>query len=437
MKRLSQQLLSGPRLKGRLKLGAIWQIAVAASFIFVVYLGSAYLLAAEQRDEALGADAGLYRMLAYPTFAEDRVTAFHVVTVLLARAWIGIIAPLVGRIAPDLWPPHMLHPLLAAVGAAGVIAAIYVASKFLARRDAILFGVIYGLSLGVWYFSCVPESKGLTAALIAVYLAVYLRFRDDRSMVSGLMLSGIMFAACMNDLTSAALLVIPLFDSVMRGRFDKSACARIGMQLTIGVVGAVVIQQLMVPLLPGNGSESAKDWPVESGAVALFLKYFQISDHSPSAFWSFLLNWLFFNIAAPQEHATHALALWPDYKGFFEPSLFGYLTSVTTLGLAGCVASIIYFAAAPTSRGRITSDAAGLMMGLLAFSVVRGVFFFLFNPGEAILFSSSVVLPHLLLFSIPFGTAKISDQLRTLLLSGFAVLLFLANGRFIFALSWL
>jgi hypothetical protein len=80
-------------------------------------------------------------------------------------------------------------------------------------------------------------------------------------------------------------------------------------------------------------------------------------------------------------------------------------------------------------RAQRPGNLTGIALGLLAYSLVRGTFFFVFDPPEPLLFSSSVTLAHMLMFGMLFAAANFPGK-RTVL-AAFAVLLFATNQAFI------
>jgi hypothetical protein len=81
-------------------------------------------------------------------------------------------------------------------------------------------------------------------------------------------------------------------------------------------------------------------------------------------------------------------------------------------------------------RGEIGKDATAIMAALLAYAAVRGAFFFVFNPPEPLLFSSSVTLAMLLVIAIAFAASDLRGKRATI--ATIAGLLIVTNGAFIF-----
>lgn len=165
--------------------------------------------------------------------------------------------------------------------------------------------------------------------------------------------------------------------------------------------------------------------------VSMLLYYAGVNDHGPESLHAFLLNWLFFNIAAPAPYANYAAPIWPQYAGFFEPSLANYLSRPVTVGLTILVCGLLV--AATFLRRRPRPAAAGLwplVAALLAYTLVRGTFFFVFNPPEALQFSPATTLAHLLLIGIFFAGAEFRG--KRIGLAALAALLLMTNSTFIF-----
>jgi hypothetical protein len=83
-------------------------------------------------------------------------------------------------------------------------------------------------------------------------------------------------------------------------------------------------------------------------------------------------------------------------------------------------------------RGReegVPAVPAGLLAALAAFALVRAAFFFIFNPGECLLFSSGTTLTHMLLAGIPFAASRFPAKQG--ILAALAMLLLIVNGSFI------
>ena len=177
---------------------------LVAGAAFALYFISALVLQARNGTTYFGADTGLYAVLASGDVI-DRVARFHPTTIAMASVWMKIFNPLTLWVAPAL----LLKAMFAAIGAVGVWAAMSAFAEVVPRRYVALFGIIYAVSFGVWYFSSIEESKIVTASLSALYIASYLQLRKNGLHSRVVLLTAILILTCLNEIVSCFLLVIP------------------------------------------------------------------------------------------------------------------------------------------------------------------------------------------------------------------------------------
>lgn len=400
--------------------------ALVVGAAFVLYVASAYFLELRKGTTHFGADAWYYLALAKgdvlhritQDYYLDRVARFHPATVLAAAGWMQVFGPL-ERLVPAA---YLLKAMFAAIGALGVWAAMWAYATVASRRAAILFGVVYATSLGVWYFSCIEESKILTASLSTLYVALYLHIRQEPTVRGVGLLAAVLFAACMNEVVSAFLVVVPLIDTVVRYGWDWRKGLWIPIHALVAPLSFLLMEQVMYGRMVGMSH------PEGSTHFGMFFSYLARGDHSLGSLYAFVVNWLFFNMAAPSIDALYGVPAGANFKGYFGPSLMSYFTSLTSAGAA--LLFCVLLAAVVASRRTVSVGPwHGVLLGLAAYTLVRGVFFFLFNPYEPLLFSPAVTLAHLLLVGIPLAAAKFPA--KPLAVGAFAALLFVANGAFI------
>ena len=77
----------------------------------------------------------------------------------------------------------------------------------------------------------------------------------------------------------------------------------------------------------------------------------------------------------------------------------------------------------------LARDLAGVLAALLAYAFLRGLFWFVVNPFECVLFSPPATLAHLLLIGMPFAASRLPAKQG--ILAAFALLLFITNGTFV------
>ncbi|HEY1244492.1 MAG TPA: hypothetical protein VGF29_06630, partial [Hyphomicrobiaceae bacterium] len=126
-------------------------LALAA---FALYWVSALILESRGGTTHFGADAHLYTLLA-DGYAHERVARFHPLTTTLAAVWLKALSPLTAWFSTLT----LLKALFAAVGAFGVWAAMAAFAAVVPRRYVTPLGAIYAVSLSVWFFSSIEESK--------------------------------------------------------------------------------------------------------------------------------------------------------------------------------------------------------------------------------------------------------------------------------------
>jgi hypothetical protein len=395
-----------------LRLSYPWLVLSAFALYWLTFLA----LETHNGSSSFGADSVLYNAIAYGNI-QPRLIRFHPATVGLAVAWMKIFTPFSYWIAPH----HLLAALFAVIGAVGVRAALWAFELVVPRRYVLLCGIIYACSLGVWYFSSIGESKILTAMLSTLYIALYLHLRKAWSWQGAAVLTLVLGAACLNEIVSAFLVVIPAADAVLQRRLDFKTVRWIAAHFVVPVLFVIVDMIINERLGP-------EPMNAESGSSAsMFWFYVGISDHSLSSLYGFLLNWFCFNVAAPTPNAYAAVSAWPTYFGYFEPSFANYFDDFVSMGVVAIAGLMAVASLAPGWRAERLS-ASAIILPLLAFTIVRGAFFFVFNPAEVMLFSSAVTLPNLVLLLAPFAASRFPA--KALVLGCFGALLFAVNLRF-------
>ncbi len=395
---------------------------------FGLYWLSSFLLEARNGTLHFHADTWLYAELGkedvFGRIAPDtqlaRIFRFHPLTVVMAAGWMKLFHPL----TPWIAPPHLLKAMFAAVGAAGVWAAMFAFAAVVPRRYAILWGAVFASSLGVWYFSSIEELKIVTATLSTLYIATYLHLRKRWTTRTAVLLTAILLLACLNEITAGFLAIIPVVDTLVQRGWDARHSWWIALHGLAGPLALAILEGIM------------RGWPKAAGThpegathFSMLLWYAAQNDTSAKGLYKFVIKWLFFNIAAPERHADHWADLSIKFGGDFESVLTNYLSSPMSVGLVVLFGVMLVACLLPRNRIETTSTDKGILLSLLAYALLRGTFFFFFNSKECLLFSSSATLAHMLLLGIPFMAS--SFPAKGILLLLFAVLLFLTNGMFI------
>lgn len=407
--------------------GRIVAFAAAAIAAFALYWATSFILEARNATAHFGADTWYYSELAEgDIFGRvagnqqlDRIARFHPATVVFAAIWMKIFAPLTAWLAPL----HILKAMFAAIGAAGVCAALSTFSTLVARRYVLLCAFIYAVSLGVWYFASIQESKIVTASLSAIYIAVYLQLRERWTMRGAVLLTVVLLAACLNEVVSGFLVVIPAADALLRDgwhwrNWRWTVPHALSAPLSYLVIEGVLYGRWVATLNPEGDSH-----------FKMFIGYIVKNEYTVERFYAFAANWLFFNIAAPTPYADRGVPPGATYNGYFDPSLLNYLYSPASAVLALLFVAVTAAMLLPRFRARVPWAVQSILWALMAYAVLRGAFFFLFNPREPLLFSPAVALAHLLVLGVLFTSSGLPA--KRVVLAGFAVLLFISNGLFI------
>ncbi len=385
---------------------------------FVLYLLSSSILETSGGTELFGADSDIYRWLADGN-AVDRITRFHPLTTVLVWFWMKAITPLTTFVSSHL----LLKGLFAAVGAVGVWAAIWAFAAVVPRRYVPLWGVIYATSLGIWYFSSIEESKVISATLIALYIAIYLHLRAEWTVRGAVYLTTTLLLACLNGIDAGLLVVIPVVDTLLQRGWDLHKNFWVILHAS-----AVVLALLVLELIVNGGFVPPGTEPEGASHASMILYYLANNDYSVANAYSFLVNWLFFNIAAPPADGA-LLPQWPTASALFEPKLANYLLSPITAVLVAMFGVMLVVSLLPRYRNECAKMLPGILLPLFAYVLLRGAIFYVLNPFECLLYSPGTTLAYLLLIAVPFTNS--SFPVKQTVLSLCAVLLFVTNGAFI------
>ena len=387
-------------------------LALAA---FAVYWRSAVILDGRSTTALFGADSPHYEFLRQSA-VNHRAARFHPLTIVMGLGWMKLFAPLTVWMSPAV----LLNGLFAAVGAIGVWASTVTFATLLPRRLALLGGVLYAASLGVWYFSSIEESKIVTATLSVLYIAAYVRMRDRWTLGAAIWLTIVLAMACLNEIVSAGLMAIPLIDAMARRGFEARREQWI-------VAHAMVVPAVWFFLeVFVNGRLIPETVHVEGQShYNMLLYYLAKNDYSLASIYSFVLNWFLFNIAAP----TPTAPLWAEFGGYFAPTFTSYFRSLPTIGVIAALAVIVVASLIPRHRAGGLGTAGALLLGLAAYGLVRAAFFLFFNPAEPMLFSPVVTLVHWLILLVPFAASRFPA--KEWVLAVLAICLILTNAGLI------
>jgi hypothetical protein len=416
-------IADGPAREGRTRL-LVRQAAKQIDFAlvplsaFAVYWVSSLLIEAAHATILFGSDSPLYTRFLRGEMV-DRVTRFHPATVVMELAWMKLLAPLTLWVAPQ----NLLKAIFAAVGAAGVWAAMWAFAAVVPRRQVALWGAIYAASFAVWFFSSIEESKIVTATLSTLYIAVYLHLRQHWTLRGAVLLTAVLLTGCCNEIVAGFLVAIPAVDTLVRRGWDLRQLRWVAAH-ALTPLAAFAFLELVV-----NGHlVAATSNPEGASHLSMLIYYASANNLDAWTVHYFLVNWLFYNLAAPTSYVFRVFAHWP-YNKYFGPDLANYFSSPVSAALVVLFAVMLIACVLPRDGVASLRGSGSILLGLMAYAVLRGAFFFAVYPYESLLFSSSVTLAHLLLIGIPFAASRFPA--KRVLLGAAALLLAVINGTFI------
>lgn len=401
--------------------------ALIAVFAFGLYWLSSNIIESRDQQHLFNADTGMYWELAEADVVDrlgadpwlDRITRFHPLTTGMAIGWMKILGPL----TPQLAPRQLLKSMFAAVGAIGVWAAMLAFAAVVPRRYVVVLGIIYATSLGVWYFASLEESKIITATLTALYIAAYLHLRKKWTMHGAVLLTAILLLACLNEIIAGFLVIIPVVDTLMQRGWNLRYIWWIVWHGLPAPIALAFLEWFVNGRLVAGGTD-----PEGASHLSMLEHYIGLNDFSAATTYWFLVNWLFFNIAAPTPEASYVFPAHPDEK-YFEPVLTNYFLSPLSASLVALFVVMLVAIVLPPNRAKNAGTQTAILSALGAYALVRGTFFLIVYPRECLLYASGVTLAHLLLIAIPFVASSL--PVKRGLLAAFALLLFITNGTFI------
>lgn len=399
-------------------------LAILCIGAFAVYWSSSFVLDTPVRDGRMqfGADTLDFAPLANGEIS-NRNLRLHPLTISLSLVWLKLVSPFTAW----LEPAQLHRALFALIGALGVWAAVSAFAALVERQYVALLGVIYASSLGIWYFASIEESKILTAGLASLYIAVYLHIREAPSRRGLLLLHAALLAACLNEIVAAFLVAIPAVDYFLRFGFNLKKIRWIFLHALIPPAVLLLLEFFVngVIAAPTNNPENASHF-------SMFF-YYLVRQHSLAAAYIYVINWFFFSIAAPAPEADYIFSKWPMHPYYFEPTILNYFRFLPQAAIAITFFAVLAGALLALWKKALSRDLSVMLLALLAYALVRCLFFYFIHPLEGLLFTGPVILAHLILLTVPFCASSLPA--KQWILAAFALLLMIGNGLFITGLA--
>lgn len=396
---------------------------------FALYWATSFILEAHDATTRFGADTWFYTKIADGSalarvgenYHLDRIFRFHPVTVVLGAGWMGLFGWLSGWMTPY----HILKAMFSLIGALNVYAAMSAFAAIMPRKHVAFWGIIYAVSLGVWFFSSIEESKIVSAALAAAYIAVYLHLRTQWTRPRAILLTVILLFACLNEIVAGFLVLIPVVDTLMQRGFNLRAGRWIAAHVLAGPLALAVLE-----LISRARTGPAGIHPEGANHASMLLWYVKQNTYDIPALNAFLQRWFLFNLAAP-EPTVHFSNPVIGYGGDFQPRLLTYFYEPSSVILVALFAILLLAIFLPRFRTKLAPETRAILSGIAAYVAMRSIFFFIFLPKECMVYASSISLSVLLFLAIPFSASNFPR--KRILLALIATALFLVNGAFMIA----
>ncbi len=160
------------------------------------------------------------------------------------------------------------------------------------------------------------------------------------------------------------LVIIPVVDTLVRHGWDWRQGRWIAVHALAGPIAFVIIEGVIY------GRLVAVSHPEGSSHFGMLFFYISKNNYSLADLYSFVVNWLFFNIAAPTLDASYAVPAGANYKGYlykgyFEPALTNYFFSPASAGVAALFGAMIVGSGwLRVSCRNLATAATGIMLGL-------------------------------------------------------------------------
>lgn len=368
----SAELPPQPGLRASLLPIAAWLALFSVFFVVYLLTNRALIHSGDFADYPFGTDAPRY---VYGLGNEQ----LHPLTAELLRIWRGVLDALSIEKSP-----LVIKLPFAAVGALNVCLAAAAFRTVFDRSRSFIYAAIYGCTLSVWYFSATPESYPVSTFFYSLYLLAFLQAaRHGMTTLRAAMMAVALFVALFNDVSAVLLPIVPLTYYRLKAWNDSAVRTAALVQIAALAAGLALLA-------------------VSSGIlgehIGMLERYTPLAaDDANRPNISFLnglveatLNFFFFGIAAPTSEVTYATALFPDYVGYFQPSLAAYFSHPAPILFLVAYLGLISF----IRISRMTR----LAIACIALVVVRWLATTAFNPGEAILYVSPIMLALLLFF---------------------------------------
>jgi len=275
---------------------------------------------------------------------------------------------------------------------------------FLSNRFVLLFTGIYTFLFANLVLFSIPETYSLSNLFILIYLFILVYFQRQLNWRTCTILSIISAIAALYNPPLFSLIIIHLILSFFNSKFRDWILLAVS-NLAIGLI---IIFSSYYLLYRMEFVHFFTAYSEKHASLANFI--------DPEKIMTVIINFFFFSILSPVSHLPNQLGL-RDLIAFLQSPigilLFLFIFSIICFG--------IYFVLTQKS------DNQRLLTSTLVWILIMVLFYIYFNPQEAILYSSQILLPLILIIANTFKVYKISPRLKYSLMILLFVILAIYN----------
>lgn len=377
-------------LKNQLSIDLLIIIAIVAIFTIFYFLNSNHLwnLVTKQQDIIFGSDTKdtLFH-LNHPSFEDD--ARKH----LLLFVTLGPITKFM-QFVLHVSSTRSIRLLLSMIAAINIGGIYYFLKKYSGSTiNALSFAGVYAMTFSTMVIYSIPETYSSSNLFILIYLAILFSVRKKITYRNTILLSLIAaFASLYNPVLLSLIVIHLLMLFLQNGKifWVKAAVSNIFLAFSIYFLSNFVIYGMdFITFVDGYSSRYA--------SLTNFLNHEKVL--------SVLSDFYYFSILSPHSCLTARLGLsdWHSYIHFPLKLCFIILLTIFMI-------YTIYTIFKKNNENRT------FLVAILVWMVILTMFYIYFNPNEAMLYSSQVLFPMVILFSQSFERIKIKSMYKYLLL---------------------
>ena len=302
----------------------------------------------------------------------------------------------------------LLLALLSALGVTGAF--LLLKSYFSSARLALLFACLYAFFFSNLVIFSIPETYSMSNLTILLYLSYLLRVRGSLDGRDSLVLSVLAGFASLFNAPLLSLMVIHLVSMLRRvelKRWAGLAVSNVALGALVFLLGNFLIVGWKFLNVYGKYASS---WSsignlLDTGSVA-----------------TVVVDFFFYSVLSPTRQLPSSLG-WQSLSGYWSSPLGAVLFPLLAIYICyGLFAAIKHHKSHP------------LVGGLLSWVVLMTLFYTYFNPREAMLYSSQILLPLTFVLALAFETVRVRARTKYGVLATACALLALNNCLTLYAI---